>query len=83
MELSKQQAQYILDGEQKYIVGSRILKGEVLNWYYETERLLRGWDATQPRGCSCEYKALATNVRSLIGQYKSYIESIVNGQTAS
>lgn len=77
MELSKQEAKYILDGEKQYI--GLILKGAVLEWYYEVERLLRGWDAKKPRGCSCEYRALANEVHSLINQHKHYIESIING----
>lgn len=81
MELNKQQSSYILDGEKKY--AGRIMKGDTLSWYYETERLLRGWDTTKPRGCSCEYRALANEVHSLIGQHRSYIESIINGQTPS
>ena len=81
MELNKQEASYILDGEKKYV--GRILRGDVLNWYYETERLLRGLDKPNIRGCNCEYRALAANVHSLIGQHRGYIESIVNGQTES
>lgn len=81
MELSKQQAQSILDGEKRF--AGRIMKGDVLAWYYEAERLLRGWETTKPRGCSCEYRALANEVHSLIGQHKSYIESIVNGEVTT
>lgn len=79
MELTKEQAQYILNGEKSY--RGLILRGKVLDWYYETERLLRGKEKTSPRSCSCEYKAMIKAIHSLISQHRGYLEELVNENT--
>lgn len=53
-----------------------ILKGKVLDIYYEAERILRGWDKKKPRGCTCEYKNMARIVTSLYEQRKAEIEQL-------
>ena len=57
----------------------RGFKGNVYNNYLEAERILRGWDATKPRGCSCEYPALTRMTHSFYQQYESQILEIYNG----
>lgn len=79
MDITKEQAKTILDGHKSY--RGLILRGKILDWYYETERLLRGKKHKMIRGCKCEFKALANGVHSLIDQNKSYLESIVNENT--
>ena len=79
MKITKEQAKVILDGEK--IHKGLILRGSRLDWYYETERLLRGKDKKMIRGCKCEFKSLASSVHSLIDQYRGYLEELVNGKT--
>ena len=59
----------------------RGFKGDVYNNYLEAERILRGWDATKPRGCSCEYPSLTRMTHSFYQQYESQILEIYNGNT--
>ena len=54
----------------------RILKGKVLDIYYEAERILRGWDKKKPRGCTCKYKNMARIVTSLYEQNKETIDRL-------
>lgn len=79
IQITKEQAQTILDGEKKY--KGLILRGSILDWYYETERLLRGKDKRMIRGCKCEFKTLANGVHSLINQHRGYLETLVNEDT--
>ena len=53
-----------------------ILRGKVLDAYYEAEKILRGWDKKKPRGCSCEYRNMASIVNSLFDQNKSTIDQL-------
>ena len=55
-----------------------ILKGKVLDTYYEAERILRGWDKKKPRGCSCDYKNMSRIVTSLFEQNKDTIDRLYN-----
>ena len=43
----------------------RTLRGEVVDAYYEAERILLKKEQITTRGCSCEYRSLATNVNKL------------------
>ena len=56
----------------------RGFKGDVYNNYLEAERILRGWDATKPRGCSCEFPSLTRMTHSFYQQYESQILDIYN-----
>lgn len=74
MKLTIDEAKYIRNGE-KYL--GLVMKGERLDWYYETERLLLGRANIDKRGCSCEYKKLHNMVSSLLSQHKSYIDEVI------
>ena len=52
-----------LKGFKQYV--GRTLTGQVLGAYYEAERILLGKSVINKRGCSCEYRALATKVNDL------------------
>jgi len=54
------------------------LQGDVVNQYYEAERLLMGKDKINRRGCTCHYKSLAKMVSSLWDQYKQKVLDIYN-----
>lgn len=53
-----------------------ILKGKVVDIYYEAERILRGWDKIKRRGCTCEYRTMSNIVNSLFDQNKSTIDQL-------
>ena len=53
-----------------------ILKGRVLDTYYEAERILRGWDKVQRRGCSCDFKNMARIVGSLFEENYETINQV-------
>jgi len=83
--MTKKDAIFLVEEFEKNALGL-ILKGKVLNTYYEAERILRGWDKPKPRGCSCELKGMATQVRSLFDQYRQdiyrlYEEESLDGQS--
>jgi len=54
------------------------LQGQVLEDYYEAERLLKGKDEIDKRSCTCHYKSLAKMVNSLWDQYKQTVLDIYN-----
>lgn len=54
------------------------LRNKTIDKWYEAERILRGWDKTQPRSCSCEYRTLARLVQSFRSQYDSEIMRLYN-----
>ncbi len=50
----------------------RTLKGQVLAHYYETERILNGWESIKKRGCGCNYASMA---REVDRKYKTWLEN--------
>lgn len=65
--MTKEEAVYIVDVWEP--IKNFGLNSKNINIWYEAERILRGWDKIQPRGCSCEYKTLARLVHSFREQY--------------
>ncbi len=47
----------------------RRIKGEVLNSYYEAERILKGMEKINRRSCGCNYAAMGREVDAL---YKNW-----------
>ena len=68
--MTQEQAIFLVEKFEKQALG-RILKGEVLEYYYKAEMILRGWDRKKPRSCTCEYKNMARIVASLYDQHKT------------
>ena len=73
--MTHQEAKYIVEKFENYAMG-RILKGDVTGIYYETERIIKGKDKIQKRGCTCEYKNMARIVTSLFEQHKAEIHRL-------
>lgn len=61
----------------------KILKGATLNAYYEAERILRGKDKIDRRGCSCQHKDLSKAVNSMIDQYTPNINQLYDEKEQS
>jgi hypothetical protein len=72
----KQQEAVFLKEEFEKKAQGLILKGKVLDIYYESERILRGWDKKKPRGCSCDYSNMSRIVNSLFEQNKETIDRL-------
>ena len=51
----------------------RIWRKEVPGMSFEAERIMRGWEHSQPRSCTCHYKAAAVQINSLYDQYQQLI----------
>ena len=73
--MTQQEAIFLKEEFESNALG-RILKGKVLDIYYEAERILRGWDKKKPRGCTCEYRNMSRIVTSLYEQKKAEIEQL-------
>ena len=65
--MTQKDAIFLKEEFEKNALG-RILKGRVLDTYYEAERILRGWDKPQRRSCSCDFKNMARITTSLFEQ---------------
>ena len=70
--MTKEEAIFLVEKFEKQALGL-ILKGKVTDYYYEAERILRGWDKIKKRGCTCEYKNMARIVNGLFDQHKPEI----------
>jgi hypothetical protein len=77
MNLNKEQAVWLVDVFKATAYG-RGFKGNVYQNYLEAERILRGWDTTKPRGCSCEFPSLTRMVNSFYDQYEPQIMELYN-----
>jgi len=69
--MTREEAIWIVDEFDK--VRDLALNNKTINKWYEAERILRGWNKTQPRSCKCEYRTLARLVQSFREQYDSQI----------
>lgn len=69
--MTTEEAVYIV--EKWYPIRDGSLNKKTIGVWYEAERILRGWDKTQPRSCSCEYRTLARLVKSYYSQYESKV----------
>lgn len=69
--MTTEEAVYIV--EKWYPIRDMALNNKTIGVWYEAERILRGWDKTQPRSCSCEYRTLARLVKSYYSQYESQV----------
>lgn len=49
----------------------KMVRGEVLQAYYEAERILKGKQTIQKRGCSCQFTGMAREVDRLYEQYRN------------
>ena len=72
--MTTKEAVYIM--EKWFPIRDGALNNPTIGVWYETERILRGWDKTQPRSCSCEYRVLARLVKSFFSQYESEIREL-------
>ena len=52
------------------------IKGHVLGCYYEAERILRGKDKINKRGCACQYRDMAKTVNSMFDQHQVTINKL-------
>ena len=51
----------------------RIWRKEVPGMSFEAERIMKGWEHSQPRSCTCHYKAAALQINSLYDQNEQLI----------
>ena len=65
--MTQKEAIFLKEEFEKNALGL-ILKGRVLDTYYEAERILRGWDKPNRRSCSCDFKNMARITTSLFEQ---------------
>lgn len=72
--MTTEEAVYIM--EKWYPIKDMALNNKTISVWYEAERILRGWDKTQPRSCSCEYRTLARLVHSFYSQYETEIKKL-------
>ena len=72
MALTTEDAKWIIEYYDKEVNG-RTLRGKVMEGYYEAERILSGWDKTQPRGCSCQWRQVAMGVHALRNRHNDEI----------
>jgi len=80
MVLTTEDAKWIKDYYYKEVHG-RTLRGDIMNGYYEAERILNGWDEIQRRGCSCQWRNVAMGVHALLGRYKEEIDKLYEQAT--
>lgn len=52
------------------------LKGSTVGCYYEAERILRGKDKINKRGCTCQHKDMGKLVNSMFDQYSAQINKL-------
>lgn len=72
--MTTEEAVYIM--EKWYPIRDMALNNKTIGVWYEAERILRGWDKTQPRSCSCEYRTLARLVKSFFSQHEATIKEL-------
>ena len=51
----------------------RMWKKDVPALSYEAEKIMRGWENTHPRSCTCEYRNAAIQINSLYDQHRELI----------
>jgi len=73
--MTQEEAVWLKEHFEKKCKGATI-KGNVLGCYYEAERILRGKDKINRRGCACQYKDLARVVNSMFDQYSTQINEL-------
>ena len=80
MEISKEQAVWLVEvfKANTYLRG---FKGDVKANYEKAEMILRGWDKTNPRSCSCDFPALTRITNSFFEQYQAQILELYNEHT--
>jgi len=76
--MTREEAVYLV--EKWYPIRDLALRNSTIDVWYEAERILRGWDKTQPRGCKCEYRTLARLVKSFYSQYETEIKELYETQ---
>lgn len=78
MNISKEQAQWLLNEYQPRIGGS--LTRKTMEIHMKAINILKGTDMGIP-GCSCEWRANAQIAKSLFEQYQLEIEKLANEET--
>ena len=80
MDFSTEEAIWLIEvfKNNTYLRG---FKGDVKANYEEAERILRGWDKTNPRSCSCDFPALTRITNSFFEQYQAQILELYNEHT--
>ena len=77
MDFSTEEAIWLIEvfKNNTYLRG---FKGDVKANYEKAEMILRGWDKTNPRSCSCDFPALTRITNSFFEQYEAQIMEIYN-----
>jgi len=80
MDFSTEEAIWLIEvfKNNTYLRG---FKGDVKANYEEAERILRGWNKTNPRSCSCDFPALTRITNSFFEQYEAQILELYNEHT--
>ena len=60
-----------------HVVRGRNVKGKIYEDYLKAEMLLLGRDKTNPRGCTCNYRALGETVNKLYTNWLSENEKLL------
>lgn len=61
---------YLIDEFPKFYKGD-IFNNNVRNAYYETERIIMGYEHPKRRGCNCEYNKLQQQINELYEKWLS------------
>ena len=72
--MTTEEATYIMD--KWFPIRDGALNNKTIGVWNEAERILRGWDTTQPRSCSCEYRTQARLVKSFFSQHESKVREL-------
>ena len=80
MDFSTEEAIWLIEvfKNNTYLRG---FKGDVKANYEKAEMILRGWNKTNPRSCSCDFPALTRITNSFFEQYEAQIMEIYNGES--